>query len=64
MAQQAVDVAQENYDRSVAQQAKTAAAMKEVEKKLEKAQGSRCTVGKSQKFSRVTRGFIYVLNVY
>ncbi|KAL9015698.1 MAG: hypothetical protein Q9180_008848, partial [Flavoplaca navasiana] len=36
MAQQAVDVAQENYDQSVAKQAKTAAAMKEVEKKLEK----------------------------
>ncbi|KAL8894657.1 MAG: hypothetical protein Q9192_004147 [Flavoplaca navasiana] len=36
MAQQAVDVAQENYDQSVAKQAEMAAAMKEVEKKLEK----------------------------
>ncbi|KAL8881924.1 MAG: hypothetical protein Q9198_000976 [Flavoplaca austrocitrina] len=36
MAQQAVDVAQENYDQSVAKQAEMAAAIKEVEKKLEK----------------------------
>jgi hypothetical protein len=38
MAQQAVDVAQDKYDESIAKQAKMAAAMSAVDKKLKKLQ--------------------------